>query len=57
MAWNRTGGRRVFVTARSAQLLDSKDAGATVNIELMLHNGTALEERIDGGAPSVRPTI
>jgi hypothetical protein len=40
MAWNRTEGRRVFVTARSAELLDGDAGGAAAAIELMLRNGT-----------------
>jgi lipopolysaccharide export system permease protein len=55
MARNRAEGRRVFVTARSAELLTANAAGVATEIELMLRNGNALEERLDAkGKPSVR---
>jgi lipopolysaccharide export system permease protein len=54
LAWNRAEGRRIFVTARSAQLLDGDAGGAGADIQLMLRNGSALEERIDArGKPSL----
>ena len=57
LAWDRAGGRRVFVTARSAEVLDSVPGGAAPTLELILRNGGALEERVDAmGQSSVRQT-